>query len=74
MKNKKNIIHKLSSSGFSIMEVTIAALIFALTAVGILSAISSLRTPAVTSEKELQAAYYGQTILDDLRAKVDERT
>ena len=74
MKNKKNIIQKPSSSGFSIMEVTIAALIFALTAVGILSAISSLRTPSATSQKDLQAAYYGQNILDDLRAKVDQRT
>lgn len=73
MKNNKNSTEKIPSAGFSIIEVTIAALIFALTAVGIVSTISSLRTPSATSEKDLQAAYYGQNILDNLRAKVDER-
>ncbi len=67
------MIQKHQSAGFSIIEVTIAALIFALTAVGIVSTVSSLRTPSATSQKDLQAAYYGQNILDDLRAKVDER-
>ena len=74
MKNNKNIIQKHPSAGFSITEVTVAALIFALTAVGIVSTVSSLRTPSATSEKDLQAAYYGQNILDDLRAKVDQNT
>lgn len=75
MKNdKKNIQYKRKTAGFSITEVTVAALIFALTAVGIVSTISSLRTPSATSQKDLQAAYYGQDILDDLRAKVDQRT
>ena len=64
--------HQLA--GFSIIEVTIAALIFTLTAVGIISTVASLRTPSATSQKDLQAAYYGQNILDDLRARVDERT
>ena len=68
----KNILERNQSAGFSITEVTVAALIFALTAVGIVSTISSLRTPSATSEKDLQAAYYGQNILDDLRAKVDQ--
>ena len=70
----KNVLQKNQSAGFSIIEVTVAALIFALTAVGIVSTVSSLRTPSATSQKDLQAAYYGQNILDDLRAKVDERT
>ncbi len=75
MKNdKNNIQHKHQTAGFSIIEVTVAALIFALTAVGIVSTVSSLRTPSATSEKDLQAAYYGQNILDDFRAKVDEGT
>ena len=74
MKNDKNRIQKHPSAGFSIIEVTVAAIIFALTAVGIISTVSSLRTPSATSEKDLQAAYYGQNILDNFRAKVDERT
>lgn len=74
MEKNKNFIQKHSSEGFSITEVTVAAFIFALTTVGILSTVSSLRTPSATSEKDLQAAYYGQNILDDLRAKVDQRS
>ena len=74
MKNNKNVSQQYSSAGFSITEVTVAALIFALTAVGILSTFSSLRTPSATSEKDLKAAYYGQNILDNFRAKIDERT
>lgn len=74
MKNDKNSIQKHPSAGFSITEVTVAALIFALTAAGITSTIAALRMPSATSERDLQAAYYGQNILDNLRAKVDQRT
>ena len=74
MKKNKNMTQKHQLAGFSIIEVTIAALIFTLTAVGIVSTVASLRTPSATSQKDLQAAYYGQNILDDLRARVDERT
>ena len=69
----KNIIQKHPSAGFSITEVTVAAVVFAITAVGIISTVSAVRTPSATSQKDVQAAYYGQNILDGLRAKVDER-
>lgn len=74
MEENKNMTREHQLAGFSIIEVTVAALIFTLTAVGIVSTIASLRMPSATSQKDLHAAYYAQNILDDLRARVDERT
>ncbi len=60
--------------GFSIVEVVVAAVIFAITSVGILTTISVFRQPAKVSERKVQAAFYAQRILEDLRSQVDQTT
>ena len=59
--------------GFSILETSIAALIFSIASLGNLSTIAALKQPAHVTEQKVYAAYYGQQILEDLRAKVDQR-
>ena len=71
----KNILKKFGKScGFSLVEVTVAALIFVIAAVGIISTVAVLRTPSRSYETGIPAAYYGQNILDNLRSSVDQRT
>jgi len=60
------------NSGFSIAEVTVAAVVFSVTALGIISTVSVLRKPAVNWERKTVGTYYGQQLLEDLRAKVDQ--
>lgn len=55
-------------------EVMIAAVVFSVTALGVMSTISILRKPAANWERKTVAAYYGQQLLEDLRAKVDQRS
>ena len=59
-------------TGFSITEVIMAAVVFSVTAVGIISTVSVLKKPAVGWDRKLVGTYYGQQILEDLRAKVDQ--
>lgn len=66
LKNKKN--------GFSLVEVIVAALIFSIAAAGLFTAISLTRQPAVSSTKELEAAWCAKYYLDWLSAKVSANT
>ncbi len=68
---KKRLVRR--DKGFSIVEVTMAAVVFSITAIGIITTISVLRAPSAESERRTVAAYYGQQLLEDLRAKVDQR-
>jgi hypothetical protein len=49
-------------------------MIFALAIAGLLSAISSLNAPAIESFDEVQAAYVGKQVMEDLRLSIDADT
>ena len=61
------------SKGFSLVESVVAALVFAAAVVGVFSTAATLKRPAVGTDKRLAAAFYAKQILEDLRAKVDQR-
>ena len=62
------------TNGFTIVEVVVAALIFAIAAAGIITMTSRIRPQAAVSEREVGAALYAKHLLGWLRAKVDART
>lgn len=62
------------ADGFTIVEVVVAALIFALAVTGVFSAIGALRGPAVASKEDITAAFVGKQVLEDLRTEVDAET
>ena len=66
LRDKKN--------GFSIVEVIVAAMIFAFVAIGIISMTSSIRPKATISERKVGAALVAKMYLDWLRGKVDAST
>ncbi len=59
--------------GFSLVEVIIASLIFSITIAGVFSVFTAQRNATKTAQRKLQAAYLTRRILEDLRAKVDQR-
>ena len=71
LKNLK--YHKSSEDAFTLVEAVVAALVFAAVAVGLFATSSALKKPSVLTDKRLTAAFYGKQILEDLRAKVDQR-
>ncbi len=74
MKLKKaKFQRKMNQSGFSLVEVTISSIIFAMTSVGILTLLSSSRPANEVAFQRTQAAYYAQSVLEDLRTRVDQR-
>lgn len=62
---------KHKHSGFTLVEVIVAAMIFSILAAGLYASMSSLRQPAAVTTKKITAALIGQQILEDLRSKVD---
>lgn len=56
------------------MEAALAAIIFAIAAAGIFSTVAVMRQPGAESEDRIGAAYFGQQVLENLRAKVDQGT
>ena len=66
--NKKN-----KQFGFTLVEVVIAGVVFGIATVGLFSVLSSSRVSSDASKRELQAAYLGKELLEELRAKVDQR-
>ena len=56
--------------GFSIIEALVAAIVFAIAAIGIFSALSKVQPTSMS----LQAAYIGQQVLESLRSSVDAGT
>ena len=68
----KNLKEK---KGFaSVIEVIITAIIFTFAAVGIFTALSSLRPHGADSARRLEAAYVGKQVVEELRSQVDART
>ena len=66
LQNKEN--------GFTLVEVIISALLFAIAAVGIVQMVSYSRPKAVVSEHEIGASLYAQDLLARLRGYVDAST
>ncbi len=67
------IIRK-QKKGFTILEVIIAALIFALTVAGLLTAVALTRKPAAMTTRELMALAKARNIIDYAGSKVDAAT
>ena len=74
MKIIGSIRRKKSSTGFTITEVIVAAVIFTIAMAGIFTSISNLRQPAAESSQEVTAAFIGKKILDNLRTQVSAQT
>ncbi len=66
--------HFQKKEGFTAVEIIVASLIFVTTAASILSILSSLKKPSSKTERKVEAAYFGKSVLDELRAKVSAKT
>ena len=64
---------KKNTHSFTLVEVLVAAVIFSIAVAGLFSVFSITRQTSDASERELQAAYLGRQLLEELRAKVDQR-
>ena len=71
MRSLKNIRASDQQKAFTITEVVVAALIFAIATAGILATATSMRKPATESSEEVTAAFLAKRILDDLRSQLD---
>ena len=60
----------MNKKGFSLIEVILASLIFALSVAGFYAALGSVRTPVQQTDRSLIAAQYGKEVLEDLRKDV----
>ena len=63
-----------SNQAFTLVEILVAAVIFALAAMGLFAAFSTQGNMKGKSERRQIAAYYGRQLLEDLRTKVDQRS
>lgn len=55
----------------SLVEITVTAILFSITALGILSTISILQNDSVASLKKLKALYVAQNFIQDLYNEID---
>lgn len=56
--------------GFSMVEVIVATLIFAMATAGILATLSALSRPAAESVEDVQAAFIAKEIIENLRSQI----
>jgi len=63
----------IKNKGFSLVEIVVASIVFAIASVGVFKALIVAQRTSTVSEKEVVAANYGRKLLEDLRAKVDQR-
>jgi len=63
-----------TKSGFTLVEVVVAVLVFSLSIAGLLSVLANLNRPAAESFEEVQAIYAGKEFLENLRQAVDAST
>ena len=59
------------SQGFTMVEVVVAAVIFALTAAGFYATIAALTSPAESASKRVTAAFLAKQKLEELRTAVN---
>ena len=64
-------LRQKKSRGFTITEVVVSALIFAIATAGVLATATTMRRPAVESSEDVTAAFLAKKILDDLRSQLD---
>ena len=65
---------RINQKGISLVEVLVASVIFSVAALGMFSTLSMMRVSSDVSDKKLGAAYFGRQVLEELRAKVDQRS
>lgn len=59
-----------NSSGFTLLEVLLAAIIFVVSVAGIFATLSAVRAPIANKENALVAAVFGKKVLETLRTQV----
>ncbi len=71
MKSIGEIRRRNKNTGFTLVEIIVSSLIFAIAAAGVFATVSMLKQPTNVSSKEVTAAFIGKRILEDLRTQVD---
>jgi type II secretory pathway pseudopilin PulG len=74
MKSLGYIRKNNKKTGFTMVEVVVAALVFSLAVAGIFATIASLTNPAEESKEEVAAAFLGKQIFEKWREEVDQGT
>ena len=69
-----NILKLVKKTGFSIVEVIIATVIFSIVAAGLFATISSLNQPAQESQEAVTAVLIAKQILEELYTEVNATT
>jgi len=65
---------RFNSKGFSLVEVVVASVVFAISAAGTIAMISSLNKPAHETSDAVTASLVGKQILEEFRKEVDMAT
>jgi prepilin-type N-terminal cleavage/methylation domain-containing protein len=60
----------MNKRGFTLVEIAVAAVVFAASIAGVFSTVSSFRVPLETSTKKLRAAQLSKKVLEGLRQDV----
>ena len=60
----------MNKRGFSLIEVTVAAVIFSVSIAGVFASISAMQRPVDTSSKKVIAGQLAKKVLENLRDKV----
>jgi Tfp pilus assembly protein PilV len=63
-----------NSSGFSMMEALVGAMIFAIGVLGVFATMSAQKVPSAQADKRVMAALTAKQFLEGLRSKVDAGT
>jgi Tfp pilus assembly protein PilV len=67
-------IKKLNNTGFSLLEILLAAIILVISVAGIFATLNAVRTPVVNKESSLSAALFGKQVLETLRTQVNAQS
>jgi len=65
-------INNLNKAAFSLLEILLAAVIFAVSVIGIFATLSAVRTPVLSQENSLIAAVFAKQVLEALRSQVSQ--
>jgi len=58
----------------SIVEVIVTSIVFSVAAISIFATISMVRPQSSSASQQLEAAYIGRQVMDELRGKIDANT